>query len=455
MLIFIEVRNKLILILYKNEGQMPILFIFIVYNILQVIILPFFILYLIYRIFKGKDILGNLWQRLGFVPQTIRGKKIIWLHAVSVGEVLSIQNLINDIKVQNPNSFCYVTVGTITGRQIAERSLNADCISFMPYDFLPCMLLAFYRIKPSSIILVEAEIWPNFLILSSWFKISKTLINARISTRSYKKYNSLKFFFSPIFNSFQNILTQSNADAKRFVTIGADQNKISTLGDIKAYNVIQKKSKSNIIKLPHTIMLAGSIHSGELDLYLKLFTELKKTHATLKLILAPRHFTWQQELETKIKNANIPYRLWTTQNTIANPNQTMAQAIESCFQNCDIICLCKLGELFNLYQFANIFYLGGTFVNIGGHNLLEPAAWANPCIIGPHHQNTKNNADEMERMGGLIKVKNYEELKAASENLLNDPMLMLKMGNANLKWIEEISHNVKTKLNHLILNNFN
>ncbi|KKQ32381.1 MAG: Three-deoxy-D-manno-octulosonic-acid transferase domain protein [candidate division TM6 bacterium GW2011_GWF2_37_49] len=418
------------------------------------LILPIFVFYLIYRIFKGKDILGNLWQRLGFVPRTTHKKKIIWLHAVSVGEVLSIQNLINDIKSNNPSSLCYVTVGTITGRQMAEKSLNADYISFMPYDFLPCMLLAFWRIRPSSIIVVEAEIWPNFLIISSWLKISKTLINARISTRSYKRYKSLKFFFSPIFNSFQNILTQSDADTNRFVKIGVHHNTLSTLGNIKAYNVIQKKHSSHNTKLHYTTLLVGSAHSGELDLYLKLFSELKKFDATLRLIIAPRHLTWQQELEDKIKSTNLSYTLWTQQNNIVKSGQNIAQALDNNFKNYDIICLCKLGELFNLYQFTDIFYLGGTFVNIGGHNLLEPAAWSNPCIIGPHHQNTKNNADEMEHSGGLIKVKNYKELKSASQKLLADPELRLTMGNANLQWISEIANKIKTQITNLILNDF-
>lgn len=415
---------------------------------------------------KGKDILGNLGQRLGFVTKTKHNKKIVWIHAVSVGEVLSIQYLINDIKRNNPETCCYVTVGTITGRQIAEKNLNADYISFIPYDFLPCMLLAFWRIKPSSIITVEAEIWPNFLILSSFLKIKKTLINARISTRSYNKYKTLKYFFAPIFNSFQIILTQSDFDTKRFLTIGVNPQILSTLGDIKAYNVVQKRKayrssracRGNHERVHHTarpdiahpaeferptyqVILVGSIHPGELDYYLKLFRELKKTITELRLIIAPRHLTWLDELETKIKAANFTYTMWTDEN--------LAQALKNNFKNSEIICLCKLGELFNLYQFADIFYLGGTFVNVGGHNLLEPAAWAKPCIIGPHHQNTKNNADEMANIGGLIKVKNYDELLAASQRLLTDESLRLKMGNANLQWIQNTADKINRNINSI------
>ena len=130
---------------------MPIFIIFIIYNVLQILVFNFFVLYLIYRMIKGKSIVGNLRQRLGFVPCPPKNKDVIWLHAVSVGEVLSVQHLVNDIKSNSSNTQCYLTVGTLAGKQVAEKNINADYISFMPYDFLPCMIIALFRIKPCKI----------------------------------------------------------------------------------------------------------------------------------------------------------------------------------------------------------------------------------------------------------------------------------------------------------------
>jgi 3-deoxy-D-manno-octulosonic-acid transferase len=370
-------------------------------------------------------------------PEHVEGSfERVWIHAVSVGEVLSVQHLITEIKKNNPGTVCYLTVGTSTGKQMAQKNLDADYISFMPYDFLPFILIAINRVRPSKIIIVEAEIWPNFLILSSWLRIDKILINARISSRSYGRYKILKSFFAPIFNSFKKILTQSPADKIRFAEIGVDAEKLSVFGDIKAFNVVQKKLLSQTFnKPPYTTLLVGSIHPGELDIYLKLFVQLKKTHAGLRIILAPRHFTWMQELETKLKNTNLNYILWTEHNLIIQKNENLFQAFNRVFESTDIIAVCKLGELFNLYQLTDIFYLGGTFVNVGGHNLLEPAAWANPCIIGPFYQNTKANADEMEQAGGLIKVENFEQLQAITQKLLSDKNLRTKMGTSNNSWV--------------------
>jgi 3-deoxy-D-manno-octulosonic-acid transferase len=390
----------------------------------------------------------------------------------------------------------------------------------MPYDFLPCMLLAFWRIRPSKIFIIEAEIWPNLLILSSLFKIKKYLINARISNRSYGRYKFLKFIFAPLFNSFEKIYTQSRQDVERFKTlnIGQEQSqtKIEVLGDIKAFNVYQKwqlgqkqvthtnilnETYARMVRYTHYVrthhrlpaiafgdgweratkplaisaealrkncvilnlfqdpwinkqslfsptLFVGSIHPGELDTYIKLYQELKPTHPNLKMILAPRHFHWTDELEAKIKQAGLTYFTWTDKNKINDTvtNDAVTQTLESH----DILLVCKLGEMFNLYQFANIFYLGGTFVNIGGHNLLEPAVWSKACIIGPYHQNTQAIADQMQSIGGLIKVTDFEQLLQASQKLLSNPQLQEQMGECNFEWLQKQAAQIGAAIQEII-----
>ena len=448
--------------------------IFLAYNLLQILVFPFFLVYLLYRKFSGKKIFGSFKHRIGLVPKAAQSAgPTIWIHAVSVGEVLSVQYFIFQLKKQKPNLIIYLTVGTPAGKEIAQKNIAADVISFMPYDFLPFILLAFWRIRPSKIFIVEAEIWPNMLILADLFKIKKYLINARVSTRSYSRYKCLKSIFAPLFNSFEKIHAQSEQDRQRFITLHVNQDKIAVLGDIKIFNVYQKwqvaqaneqkKASDSQEHAGHNILLVGSLHPGELDFYIKLYQELKPIHPDLKMILAPRHFHWVTELENKIKNAGLNYFTWTEQNDIrtAEPDNhgksqanSLAHAITQIFKSHDILLVCKLGELFNLYQFADIFYLGGTFVNIGGHNLLEPAVWSNACIIGPHYQNTQVVADQMQKAGGLIKIDNktdnFAQLLQASQKLLADHNLIKQMGKCNFAWLTMQATQVDAAIQEII-----
>lgn len=164
---------------------MQILFIFILYQIIQILLFPFFIIFIIFRKIKKKPIFGSFKERFGFVPKSLKNKNIYWIHAVSVGETLSIQNIINKIKKEIPNSFCYLTVGTIQGKKIAKQKNIADIVSFIPYDFLLTMYLGLKRIKPYKIIIVEAETWPNFLFLAK-IKKNKNIHNKCLNKSKIK-----------------------------------------------------------------------------------------------------------------------------------------------------------------------------------------------------------------------------------------------------------------------------
>jgi len=417
---------------------------FVFYQPIQLLLLPFLTPFLFIRKIKGKPIFGSLKERLGFVPMHCKSKKIFWIHAVSVGEVLSVQNLINKIKKDVPNSFCYLTTGTIQGKNIAKAKSIADQISFLPFDFLITMLLCFARIKPYYIIVAEAEIWPNFLLLAKFKKIPTYLINARISKRAEKKYNRFKYLLLILFNCFNHIFTQSEKDTKSFESFGIIKEKLSTLGNIKLLNVLEKQKKAPVLNLTASarpILLVGSLHPGELDIYLNLFKFLKTEFENLKMIIAPRHFHWQKTLIQKVENQKLSYLLW------ANKKQNIN--IVNKLDSHDILIVCKLGELFNLYQLCDIFFLGGTFVPIGGHNLLEPAIWQKLSIVGPYHFNCQDTADKLEKANGLIKVKNQKELFSSVENLLKNEAYKIMGGNAH-RWLTKESTAIEEKINNFV-----
>lgn len=432
---------------------MYLLVFFLLYQLIQFIILPFFLGYLFLRKFCKKKRTVFAQQRFGFVPSSPAGKRIIWLHAVSVGETLSLEYFIALIKKEIPDSICYLTVGTDAAKNIAQKSISADIISYLPYDYLPCMLLAYHRIKPSALIVAEAELWPNLLMLAHFKQIKLYSLNSRISKRSNKKIAILRLFFTSLINCFDTIFTQSLTDKEKFQNLGISEKKLVVLNNLKAYNVALKKDQIKKSLTPKSwnfpVLLAGSIHPGELNHYLELFKSLKPNYPDLKLILAPRHFTWKTELSQELISRNLQFFIWDEQHPLASKNELEEQLVHI-FKHHDILVVCVLGELFKLYAYADIFFLGGTFVPVGGHNLLEPAVWGVPSIVGPMIWGCQEHADTLEKVKALFKAIDQEELLSKTQFLLAHHEQRLNMGNNALIWLNSESQQVEKVLDQFI-----
>ncbi len=431
---------------------MFLLLFFFAYQALQIISLPAVSLYMLMRLLKKKPF-GPWRERLGFVPSPRSKSPVLWLHAVSVGEVLSIENFIKQCKRENPTMICYLTCGTIGGMQVAKK-LPADHVSFMPFDFLVPMILAFKRIRPIALVIIEAEIWPNLLMLAHFKKIPLYLLNGRINPTSAQKRRFIGF----LYRLFTHVFAQHQDAVEQFTKLGLPQHKISILGDIKAWNVSEKKQallaqeshKANIAPHPYIIVLAGSLHAGELDVYLNTYQNLKKHTPTLRLILVPRHFHWQQELIEKITGRGLPFTLWTTATPTPTSLNDLGCSLNSLFSQTDILVICKLGMLFFLYPFADVYCLGGTFVPVGGHNLLEPAVWGNPCIIGPHYHMCRDIAESLHAAGGLLKAATAQELQNHLQHLITHSPLREEMGNKNKTWLTLQAETTGAKIHDFI-----
>lgn len=436
---------------------MILLIIFIAYQLLQIIALPLVVLLLAFLHIK-RSILGNIAQRCGLLPKTPLDKHVVWIHAVSVGETLTTQELINRIKSQTPHAFCYLTVGTTSAHRIAREQIKADQISFLPYDFLPCMLLAYARIKPKSVILIESELWPNLISLAHYKKIPLFLMNARVRKQSNMRMFPVSYFFATLLNCFSMIFAQSHDDQDAFEKIGVKASKLVTLGNLKAYNVIAKKNElieHQPLPIPYQssvrTILVGSIHPTEDQIYLNLFSTLKKEMPNLKLVLAPRHFGWQETLVKNINQTGYRSFIWTDTNPIIQTNgQSPTEAYEHVLANYDILVICKLGELFTIYPYATVFALGGTFVPVGGHNLLEPAAWAIPTFIGPYYGNCSDIADKLEALDAIVKVQSSEQLTEKMRQLLNSPAQLKSIGGASHAWVLQEAQKLQQSLELLL-----
>ncbi len=409
---------------------------------------PFIILTLIFRCKYKKDTFSK--QRFGFIPWTDRAQSIIWIHAASVGETLSLQYLIKKLESQDQNRRCYLTVGTEAAKQVALSFHDSRYLSYLPYDFfLPGILYAFNRIRPDAVIITEGEFWPNLIITSFLYNIPLHSLNSKMSERSYRYFSKIAQLFCALLSCFTSILPQNNIMKKRFLSFGLEKKKIYEIGNLKAFNVFekQKESSKTSLPLPSPILLIGSVHPGEIDIYLKLYLMIRKYHSLTKLIIAPRHFHWQDKLEEKLVKAGISYSIWT------NPNEKREIQLMK-LNNNDALVVCVLGHLFYLYQYCTLFYLGGTFVPIGGHNLLEPAAWGISMLIGPYNANCLTEANELEEAGALIKTENYDDLYKETKNLLDNPEKIKLMQTSCNTWLTRVAHkvekNVTEKLSSLL-----
>lgn len=430
---------------------------FIIYQLLQIIFFPIIILFIIIRNFY-RPIIGNFKERCGLVPKIPSDAHTIWIHAVSVGEVLSVQELINTIKKQVPNALCYVTVGTTSGKRIAQANIKADIISFLPYDFLPSIILAYQRIKPKTIIIMEAELWPNLLVIGQLKKIPLILLNARINPRSVQRLKILQIIFKTLCKGFTAIFAQNQSDCERFINLGIEASKIYYLGNLKAFNVVAKKAELinseeyAFTKPDNMVLLAGSIHPEEDIIYLELFMRFKQVYPNLKLILAPRHFSWQNQLVLHIQETKSTFFIWDDDHHHTTSSTSFNLAFNNVLKHYDIILIGKLGMLFKLYPYADIFFLGGTFVPVGGHNLLESTVWNVPTIIGPYYHNCKDIADRLEKIHGVIKVKDKHNLLTKTEYLLQNIQVRQSIGHTSGTWVNQEAIQVKKNLKVLLKN---
>jgi 3-deoxy-D-manno-octulosonic-acid transferase len=425
---------------------------FIVYQILQIVASPLIIIAIGIMQLK-RSLMGNIAQRLGYVPRSTPGRRTIWLHAVSVGEVLSLQELIITLKAANPSIDCYVTVGTVTGMHMAQTQLtHIDHVSYLPYDFLLPMMMAYARIKPTALIIVESDLWPNLIMLGKLTTTPLILLNARISERSRKRPALIQKLFARLYNCFDIILAQSEQDKKNFESLDVTA-AVEVLGNLKAYNVVGKKERvrnHQPSQRSYATLLIGSMHPGEVDIYLTMFMRLRIQHSQLRLILAPRHFGWREELIARTHNTGLRVFVW-TEGAVPPVTQSemRQQKMNELLENYDIILVCTLGELFSLYQYADLFFLGGTFVTVGGHNLLEPAVWGITPIVGPHYHNCTDIVQRLTNVKGCAQVDTTEALEAITRTLLDDSTLRCRMGAQCQAWLYQEAQQVQKTVSDL------
>jgi 3-deoxy-D-manno-octulosonic-acid transferase len=363
---------------------------------------------------------AGLRERFGHVPSEVisalQGVRPLWLHAVSVGEVIAAVPLVNAMRQRFPHLPILISTVTETGQATAREKIAAAAFLYFPLDYGWVVRQVIARLQPRLFLMVETEIWPNFLRELARQKIPAVLINGRISPRSFRGYRQLRPFMRRVLPSITTFSMQTKLDAKRIIAIGAEPSRVHITGNIKydlALNPLTSidehalRADLGIGEAP--VFMAGSTHHGEEDIVITAYLRARTQTPTLRLLLAPRHLDRLDEIEALLHKRQLAVRR-------RSQGPVSSQSGEA-----PVLLLDTIGELANLYAIGTIAFVGGSFVPIGGHNVLEPAAHRKAILFGPHMHNFHQIAAALLEAGGAVRVQKPEDLGAHVSMLLQHP----------------------------------
>ena len=443
---------------------------YFVYSLLMglaaLLLLPY---WLIQGLRHGKY-LSNLSERLGFsfpslskLPADRAGA--IWIHAVSVGEVLSGVALAKSLKQAYPERPLIVSTTTMTGQAVARQRLPfADAVIYFPLDWAFCVRRALQAVRPAVVVVLETEIWPNFLREAGRRKIPVIFVSGRISDRSFARHQSyfgkFGFFLRPFLRSALGhasaFLMQSQNDADRIRALGAPSDRVSVSGNMKYDQVLpaptplsawleaeaRRQGRSPII-------VAGSVVASEEPLALIAFGTLQGEYPNALLLLAPRkpeHFQQAADFihesrrkflrrsQLPVPKAGAPDGQFTVGPPTNGPSPNGEGAIS---KDVTVVLVDSIGELASLYRIADGAFVGGSLVESGGHNILEPAAFGKIPVFGPSMENFAETASRFVAAGAAIQVTSPEDAGVAWIELLRDPERQRRMGETAKRLVDE------------------
>ncbi|HWS15026.1 MAG TPA: 3-deoxy-D-manno-octulosonic acid transferase [Candidatus Methylomirabilis sp.] len=372
---------------------------------------------------------ANLPERLGLrgvPPQTSADDRpTVWVHAVSVGETLAAVPLLRLLRRRIPDVRQVITSVTLTGRETAEKSLSgvADNGFYFPFD-LPGLCGRFLdRLRPDVVVIVETEIWPNFIAACARRGVPVVIVNGRLSKRSFAGYMRFRWFFAPILRTLRTISAQTAEDAERFVALGAPRENVTVGGNLK-FDVsppeIAASPLSGLLlreKAAGAIwIVAGSTHDGEELELLRAFLAAREVNPSVRLLLAPRHPERFDAVEALVHREGVSM---VRRTSIPGGAQRLPEPV---------LLLDTVGELSGAYAAADLAFVGGSLVPKGGHNVLEPAWHGVPTIVGPHMENFREIADAFLAGNALIRVAGEEELASRLTRFAADPSVFRETG---------------------------
>lgn len=360
--------------------------------LLHLFALPLMGIYLLKARIKGKKV--HLKERF-FSPDlpSKKGKKRIWFHGVSVGELISLKPLIEEVNRRHPDWEIVISTTTHAGMNVAQKNFPFP-LFFFPADFPSVVKNFLKRIQPDLIVIAETELWPNVIYISSSLGIPVVIVNGRISEKSFPHYKKAKFFFSKILKKITKICVQNEDYKKMYLELGAPQDRVLITGNMKADFKLSLKTVDwdrELLLEGEKVIVAGSTMDGEEEAFI--LDAYERAERPQKLIIAPRHLERVPEVERLLIERKIPYSLRSRPET-----------------GWQVLILNSMGELASLYSKASLAIIGGSIKAYGGHNLLEPAYFSVPVAFGPHMENFADLAKNFQKEGGALSFNTIEEL---------------------------------------------
>ena len=363
----------------------------------------------------------GLAERLGYYPgeilSSLAGSRPVWVHAASVGEVRSAEALVRALKARAPERKILLSTFTASGNRLARQIPGVDAVIFFPVDLFWLARRVLTKFDPALLVIIETEIWPNLLRQAYRRGVPTLLLSGRLSAKASARYTLCRSFFARVLGCFSALGMQSVEDAARIVNLGADEKKVSVVGSLKAARPSAEGSARAFSGSLHgkPLLVAGSTHRGEEESLLEALALVRGNFPSLSLVIAPRHPERFGDVERLLASSGFVF-------------QRRSQATPAEWFDKDILLLDSVGELVDFFAAADVAFVGGSLVDVGGHNILEPARFGKPILFGPHMENFQNLASDMLRQGAALEVNGVNELASALNDLLADPNRRRSMG---------------------------
>ncbi len=408
---------------------------------------------LLYVLKKNKGI-GYLGSVLGFSQPVLepysreRGGRIM-IHCVSVGEAMAVESLVKELKERFPRARLVMTVTTKTGYETACRyySSHMETITYFPWDLQFAIRAFMKKVKPDMIVIMETELWPGLLYYARRNKLPVFLVNARLSEKTARIYKKLHFFWKNYLPAIQGICAQDETEVQRFTSIGLASSRVFSMGNIKFDNpgvILQEEEKEALrhellLKKNDFTVILGSTHRGEEEMLLGALTPLLRRYPRLKFLVVPRHPDRVPEVEEVFRQKGWQYTLRSQK----NQNHSVS-----------LILVDTLGELARLYNISEVGIIGGSFVSIGGHNILEPAAAGCYPVFGPYMFKQKPMLELALRTGGGYQCENVSQAVQFLENCLEEEDFLQKRTDKTLNMVKLKKSAAKRMVNIIEKNSY-
>lgn len=370
-------------------------------------------------------------QRFGFsaLPISPDARPLVWVHAVSLGEVVAITPLVKELHRRHPDHRFVVSTATETGRDAVEQRLAGIAEHlYAPLDFPWSVSRTVAQLRPALYVFIETELWPNLLRHLSGLGVPTIMVNGRFSSSSYarQQWRPVRSFYGAMLRSLRLCLMQSDRDAERIISLGADPQSVHRTGNIKFDQPLptsteRKATRASLgIAEEALLIIAGSTHPGEEEMLVDAYTAIVTRYPMARLLLAPRHIERAEVVEAMIRDRGLTVRRRSRGDQRSGPEGIGAQ----------VVILDTSGELALVYHEATVAFVGGTLIPIGGHNLLEPAFWAKPVLFGPYTDHCVEIADLLVQAGGGRRVTTVDDLRQQLLQLFDRQEERVRMGQA-------------------------